>query len=335
MKKYLLFAFSLCLLSACGSDEGISPENTEQVPIMLSAKSLSIGVETKAPYILTTPNADTTLVARVISSQATGNYSTLYSDGSMTFVSAAKVGYTGTPTGTNYYPANDALLYFSGLHPSADWTLSGTNQASRTFNGSIDVMYAKEVSAKKTTSPAALAFDHLLTLLHVSVKAADAAAITAWGNITKIELTQAGENAVKGKVEVTMGTTLSSSFSVVSEVTVIPFYTASESDEVIAYGSTEFTSQTLTTSEALAAYSMVEAITADGTKDYTLKIYSANNTAGTSVDIGLKGTGGSNFTSTTQGKSFDIALTFSTTAIEATATVAAWTPSGGAEIIVQ
>ncbi|MDL2255431.1 fimbrillin family protein [Parabacteroides sp. OttesenSCG-928-K15] len=362
MKKYLVFALSVCLLSACNSGENdLIPEETDPVEITLSAKSLSIDVETKAPYTAETPGAkdsETKLVARVVSTNKvdkdnnnTPDYtaSTLYSNGQMTFTStdgtADAVKYDSAVDNVTYYPADGSTIYLSGFYPYSTWTI-GKTTASFTFTGKEDVMYAWQKSNNKEgaqgTTPVVpnLEFNHLLTLLNVSVKAATSEAITAWGKITKIELIAAAGVDSLNTVTVTMATKPTEgenpmptvvSPSNASTTVPIPFYLTGSDDKV---SSDSDKSITLTTSSVSSAYAMVAPITIEtGATDpayYTLKVYSENYTDGREVTIKLKN-GNSQFEGSTQGKSFTITLTFNATDIIATASIVAWDPSGSAD----
>ncbi|MDF9829915.1 fimbrillin family protein [Parabacteroides sp. PF5-6] len=386
MKKFLLFAFSVCLLSACSSgSEDIGsdiPKEDPPVAITLSAKSLTIDVKTKAPYTETTPTEAAPLKAWVISSLASGDYLGRHSIGTMTFegVTATKeTGETPYDSGAEnpYYPADETIpLYFIGLYPTAategdpDWTFSAEkSEASFTFDGKADVMHAGEVSKSKGEYLAedgkapALAFAHQLTLLHVYLKAENENAQAAWGEITGIELVKAGDAAASNTITISTGTveveggeegeeTYAAEItfsSVPAKDTPIPFYIAEEETEVdesisVIYSDGVFPKVNAETGAAytlsyeatpLAAYAMVEAITADGTLDYTLKIKSKKYEAGREVGISLKRLDSDTFTGSTQGKSFNITLTFGTTEIKATATVTGWEESGSAEETVK
>ena len=289
----------------------------DQVEIKLKSTALSIDVATKAPFdgTIGTP-AGNNLTARVIASTATGNYATanVYADGNMTFTNDGtnEVGYSGTKY---YYPANDDLLYFCGLYPAtASWTALGTT-TSLTFSGTEDAMAAAETSGQKSTAQAgthpALAFKHLLTKLVIKVVAEDAAAITAWGNITGITLTAAnGATTLRNQVAVDLKAGAAATTTAFSGTgTSFPFY-GTRSDAVL-------TSYTLTSTAVEIAYSMVAPIVATGTDDFTLNVKTVNNTTGATVKLAL--TSGD-----TQGKSYTITLTFKATEIKATATVTDW-----------
>ncbi|MDL2265261.1 fimbrillin family protein [Parabacteroides sp. OttesenSCG-928-G07] len=340
MKKSLFLLSLVFLLGACSSDENtiIEPENTDPVEIMLSAKSLSIGVETKAPYEGSTSTLDETpLTARVISSKTSGNYSTIYSDGSITFNAAATATAYSTPltSGTAYYPANGDSLYLIGVYPAGTaWGTPNATSIAATFTGKEDLMYAAQASGHKNlvtnANAPVLAFNHLLTLLNLSIIAEDAAAISAWGAITSITLSSTNLATV---------TPSTGGIAITGENATMPFYFRTGENADVAIGADD---KTITLSESLdenIAYSIVGPVNANiSTTDYLLTIKSANNTTGINVPIQLMDNNQPTpapYALTTEGKSFDIKLTFKATQIVATATVEAWTESGGADIDIK
>ena len=87
------------------------------------------------------------------------------------------------------------------------------------------------------------------------------------------------------------------------------------------------------TSPANAAYSLVAPITATGTGDFKLKITTqkdAESPLVNEVAVDLKGTSSSTITGDTQGKAFEITLTFKATEIQAKASVKEWEKAGTA-----
>lgn len=358
MKKYLLFALSVCLLSACNSkDNELIPEEGDRVEITASAKSLTIDAVTKAPYLLTEPTADAELEALVISSATSENYASLYSRGTMRFASTAKTPYSGyieedapEEYRRRHYPEDGSDLYFVGLHPSDRWTLpvsgaTGDNakKASFVINGNHDVMYASQVTGSNKVTPA-LTFNHLLTWLKVSVKASDKAAQDNWGKITGIGLIEAGGEGAHSQITVTLDNaetpTVNTSPYLSPNGDIIPFLiknTTGYSDRFVSEDGIE-----LTTDYVEAAYAMVQPVTATAgetpTYEYVLKVTSTKFTEGREVSINLldKETEPAQLTGSTQGKSFDIRLNFTTTEIKATATVIGWGDSaGGANVNVE
>lgn len=331
MKKSLFLISFALLIGACSSDEKtiIEPENTDTVEIALSAKSLSIGVETKAPYLATTPGTDSNaLIARVISIPADGDYSVPYSDGTMTFISADSVLYNTGASGNTYYPADGSVLTFSGLYPATGWTIGTGSVASASFNGSTDLMYAGTATGSKSSTLApALTFNHLLTLLNLSVKAETEDAAKAWGNITSVTV------ASKSGLSFTMGANPTISFT--GDTVALNFYKSSNNNAISA----EDTITLSTTESELVAYSMPQWVTAanNSSTEYVLTVKSTNYPNGRTVNLNLMDTEDppAEFTGSTQGRSFNISLNFQAATIMAKATITAWIPSGSASVDIQ
>jgi hypothetical protein len=206
------------------------------------------------------------------------------------------------------------------------------------FNGSHDVMAAAQTTTNKALAQGGtyptLAFAHLLTKLVIKVVASDAAAITAWGNVTKIELVKAKGSAPNSKATVTLATgaaVRASAFSV--PLNPFPFYVVTGGT---TYANTAFTGQTLalTTTSTVAAYSLVAPILADGgitpgSADFELKVYTDKApVAGVDVPVGLLTNLSAAYAGETQGKAFDITLTFKGSEIKAKATVSPWVLDG-------
>lgn len=364
MRKRFLPLLALVALASCTQNEMDLKESNDQVPIMLGANALSVDASTvtRAPFEGKIGDDSQTLTAMVLASKTNTSYVTLYAKGCMTFTDeTTDVGYiTATSpapavafTGNSYYPADGSKLYFSALYPADDtkWSVAVT-AATYTFDGCTDIMAAAQVNADKTAHAAtvapdpvtastipAFAFKHLLTKLNLKFKAEDQAAIDAWGKISKIELIKAGANSnVNTKVEVDLinGTAATASAFATGASTFKCYgltevaATAPASGMVKVYTDTEYASQTydLTTTAAYQAYTLAAPIMADGTADYTFKIYAANAQGGSmEVPVDLKRTVSGTttlFTGDTQGKAFDITLLFKAKTITATAAVTGW-----------
>ena len=212
-----------------------------------------------------------------------------------------------------------------------------TENAARTFDGKTDIMAAAQQQSSKSEAQAGtyptMQFKHLLTKLVVKLVAEDDAAVTAWGNVTDISLVGVnGSQKPYSKVEVALqdGTAVTgSAFSTTVEN--FSFYTMTEN----AYNDVAFSAQTLalTKTAANAAYSLVAPITATGTGDFKLKITTqkdAESPLVNEVAVDLKDMSSSTFTGDTQGKAFEITLTFKATEIQAKASVKEWEKAGTA-----
>lgn len=286
----------------------IDPDPT---PIMATAEALSVESDTRAAVSGTSASGLTALVLSATSASANG---TTYAKGLMTFGSTA-VGYTTTGfTGTSTLPADKSSIYVCGLMPAAavtDWTVASTT-GTRTFTGTQDLMSAKQVIIKKGgTVVAALAFTHLLTKIDVHIKAADAAAITAWGKIESIEVKSTlGVATFKNSAAVT----LSSGAATFSGAATGPWETYTTADGAPA-------ATAPTTTAAFYCTTLIPPFTATGAvTDMTLTV-TAKVGSGTAftTDVPVSLTAG-----TTAGKSFKITLTLKTTEITSTASITDW-----------
>lgn len=107
---------------------------------------------------------------------AKGNINVAATSGDVTF---------DTP---QYYPADGTVIKMKGFAPQSTTIADGI--VSYEITGVEDIMVTSEVSASKSDKDTkkSLAFNHLLTQLQIKVKANDAAAATAWGTISKIEI---------------------------------------------------------------------------------------------------------------------------------------------------
>lgn len=334
MKKSLFLLLGIITMTGCTQSEILESRSDENVEIKLKSSAMSVEASTRAPFEGTIGNGNT-LVAKVLASKATGDYTTTYANGTMTFTDngTTAAGFA-TPA---YYPADNTDIYFCGLYPSTGWAATQITTTSFSFDGSQDVMAAAEVYSNKDEAKGGttktLAFKHLLTQLVIKAVAADAAAVTAWGDLTDITLSKAGDSAPYSAVTVTLATgaaATASAFATTS--TAFKFWTKGASPDA------EFTGQTkaLTTGGEEVAYSMVSPVIADGTTDYTLVVKTANSiTAGVTVPVNLKATGGGAYSGDTQGKKFVVTLTFKATEITAVATVQPWTEDGKGEEEIQ
>ena len=332
MKKVFLSALAIAAMASCSKTE---LSNTPDGSVEIKAKSTALSISTKSPYEGAISSGNP-LTAQVLVSKTDGNYTSRYCNGEMTF---SDDGTTEASFATpQYYPADGSVLYLCGLYPSdlGGWG-TVTESASRTFDGKTDIMAAAQQQSSKSEAQAGtyptMQFKHLLTKLVVKLVAEDDAAVTAWGNVTDISLVGVnGSQKPYSKVEVTLqdGTAVTgSAFSTTVEN--FSFYTMTEN----AYNDVAFSAQTLalTKTAANAAYSLVAPITATGTGDFKLKITTqkdAESPLVNEVAVDLKGTSSSTFTGDTQGKAFEITLTFKATEIQAKASVKEWEKAGTA-----
>lgn len=335
MKQLFVLLLAVAAMVSCSKNESVTGPDVPADGVEIKASSMVRTIESKAPFegaISATQN----LTAKVLISTVTGDYSSPIHNGTLTFTQA------GTSTGFTpavYYPSStaDSPVYLVGLYPSTGWgNVQNSNEIEYTFDGSQDVMAAAEVSGTKALAQAdthpAFTFNHLLTKLNLSVKAESAEAAAAWGKVTEITLEQAGEKTPKNQMKVALNTG-TATFPYEGTGT-FSFY-AKDGD---AYTDNAFTAQAkeLTTDLTEIAYALVAPITADGTKDFKLRVKTQKGSEAeviSMVDIDLTAKEGSTL-GDTKGQAFALTLTFKATEITPSATVADWIEGGsaGAEI---
>lgn len=343
MKKIYLPLLAAMLLAGCTQNEVTQTPVNGEVELKLKSSALAIDGSTRAPFEGEGGTVAVPLVTKVLVKEQANDYTGLYNtaDDKITFTDGTQTGFTTTKY---YYPSDGTGLDICGLYPYAatgtaagQWDLTATN-AAFAFNGSQDVMAAAQVTTTKAQAQAStyptLAFSHLLTKLIIKVKAEDAAAIAAWGHVTQIELVKAKGSAPNSKATVALATGTApraSAFSI--SLNPFPFYAVTGGT---TYTNTAFTGQTLalTTDPTVVAYSLVAPILADGSNtagsaDFELKVYTEKGDAtGVNVPVGLLTNASATYAGETQGKAFEITLTFKATEIKAKATVSPWVLDG-------
>lgn len=343
MKRIYLPILTLIIMAGCSQNEISETPSDDRVELKFQSTALVIDAGTRAPFDGPTGTVSLPLEAKVLVKKQADTYLALYNtaDDKITFKDANETGFTTTKY---YYPADGTGLHICGLYPYAatgtaagQWNLTET-QAAFTFNGSHDLMAAAQLATTKAQAQSSnyprLDFSHLLTKLIIMVKAEDAAAIAAWGNVTKIELVKAKGSSPNSKVNVTLATGTAPSASAFStSLSPFPFY---EVTGGTTYTNNAFTGKTLplTTTSTTVAYSMVAPIVATGSgtagsADFELKIYTANAPAGVDVPVGLYDNAlFQPYSDNTQGKAFEVTLTFKATEIKPKADVSPWYVAG-------
>lgn len=347
MKKLYVPVLALLTLASCSKSELANRPVVENDMVEIMATSKALTIETRAPFEGQIAE-ENKLTAVVLGSTTSGDYTETtprYCDGEMTFSDNTTAASFATP---QYYPVSDAPIYLCALYPTAlaDWKDIAT-KAKYTFDGKTDVMAAAEVSGKKSTAMAgtvpSFTFNHLLTKLIVKVKADGDAAVGVWGDITGISLVKANNGDVFDTAEVTLATGTAFSNAAADgmafyriDATATPAYTdnaVDDADNKIA----------LTTTAEEAAYSLVAPIIAEnGVKHFALKVDTklgeTVTTREVSFDLYKAKVGEEDpavFSGDTQGKAFEITLTFKATEIVATATVTDWVKGGNTEVPIQ
>lgn len=350
MKKLYVPVLALLTLASCSKSELANRPVVENDMVEIMATSKALTIETRAPFEGQIAS-DNTLTAVVLGSTSTGDYTETtprYCDGEMTFTDDNTTAVSfATP---QYYPVSDATIYLCALYPTAlaDWK-DITTTAKYTFDGKTDVMAAAEVNGKKSTAMAgtvpSFEFKHLLTKLVVKVKAENEAAQNVWGDITGITLVKAMNGDVFDTAEVTLATgaaTTGTAFSNAAEDG-MAFYridAAAYTDNAVDDADNKIA---LTTTAEEVAYSLVAPITAEnGVKHFTLsvdtKLGETVTTKEVSFDLYKAKVGEEDpavFSGDTQGKAFEVTLTFKATEIVAKATVTDWVKGGNSEVEIQ
>ena len=339
MKKLYVPVLALLTLASCSKSELANRPVVENDMVEI--------METRAPFEGQIAS-DNTLTAVVLGSTTTADYTTRYCDGTITFADDTNAkGFDTTP---KYYPVSDATVYFCALYPTAlaDWKDIATT-AKYTFDGKTDVMAAAEVNGKKSTAMAgtvpSFEFKHLLTKLVVKVKAENEAAQNVWGDITGITLVKAMNGDVFDTAEVTLATGAATTGTAFSNPAAdgMAFYridAAAYTDNAVDDADNKIA---LTTTAEEVAYSLVAPITAEnGVKHFTLsvdtKLGETVTTKEVSFDLYKAKVGEEDpavFSGDTQGKAFEVTLTFKATEIVAKATVTDWVKGGNSEVEIQ
>lgn len=347
MKKLYVPVLALLTLASCSKSELANRPVVENDMVEIMATSKALTIETRAPFEGSIAS-DNTLTAVVLGSTTTADYTTRYCDGTITFADDTNAkGFDTTP---KYYPVSDAPIFLCALYPTAlaDWKDIATT-AKYTFDGKTDVMAAAEVSGKKSTAMAgtvpSFTFNHLLTKLIVKVKADGDAAVGVWGDITGISLVKAMNGDVFDTAEVTLATGAAATGTAFSNPATdgMAFYridAAAYTDNAVDDADNKIA---LTTTAEEVAYSLVAPITAEnGVKHFTLsvdtKLGETVTTKEVSFDLYKAKVGEEDpavFSGDTQGKAFEVTLTFKATEIVAKATVTDWVKGGNSEVEIQ
>lgn len=349
MKKLYVPVLALLTLASCSKSELANRPVVENDMVEIMATSKALTIETRAPFEGQIADGNN-LTAVVLGSTTSGDYTETtprYCDGEMTFANNTTAASFATP---QYYPVSDATIFLCALYPTAlaDWKDIAT-KAKYTFDGKTDVMAAAEVSGKKSTAMAgtvpSFTFNHLLTKLIVKVKAENEAAQNVWGDITGITLVKAMNGDVFDTAEVTLATGAATTGTAFSNPAAdgMAFYridAAAYTDNAVDDADNKIA---LTTTAEEVAYSLVAPITAEnGVKHFTLsvdtKLGETVTTKEVSFDLYKAKVGEEDpavFSGDTQGKAFEITLTFKATEIVATATVTDWVKGGNSEVEIQ
>ena len=318
-KKFCIICGLGMLLFSCQQEEAdISTDSAQR--IYLRAAVENNAVKTRAPFSLTAPDRDAPLDVEVWASTTQYEFKDLGKDGTDGTVALhTKAHFTNGEEqllDKAVYPQKDKTpVYFVGLHPGTEWSgnSSGTT-ATRTFNGSEDVMFAPQISGQYAenvdeTDWPTFTFKHLLTWLRVKVKAESEDISDAWGKLKSLK--------VKGEYGNTVTIDLSKDYSPGGCVTfssgnsVELYFCKTGTDN--AYQNEAFTIPYTEAKEV--AYVLCAPVTAsdkDGegnlTSEYTLIVETERRTVEVPVD--LMENASSYFTGSTMNCQFTLNLNF-------------------------
>lgn len=341
-KKENLVCFMILLsgvFSGCSKGElNPTPPDLKAETIALRSSISSMHPVSRSPF-MGTLSADNQLTARVLASETSLDYTSLYANGSMTFgTPTAAVAYNTTGfSGNESFPdEGEALIYLFGLTPSEGWSVA-SNTASITLSGKEDLMTANEVSTNKKKvrehDYATLAFEHHLTLLEIAVHTENQDAVTKWEKVTGIKLTKTTTSQVESRavVDLSAGTV-----TLDTPQNSQKCYGLSVASGTATYSDTEYAGTTLVGGESKSvAYSLISPVKATALdKEYTFIITTSKGgiEKTSTVAIDLNDKMGNPFVGSTAGYSFIVTFYFQNGNIKAAATVKDW--QGGGEYIV-
>ena len=216
MKRLHLFTILILALVAISCDKSELGNKGSLIYISATTEdSFGTKASTKVPYTYAGPsssNESSHLDAIVLASTTANEYKNTGADGSdiyngsigMHLPSVFRGSSEQVLNGPIYSNQQQSLVYFSALSPNPaqnSWSISNDGKsASFVFNGTQDLMFAPQVSGSyalsNPTPPAEpqypnLNFNHLLTLINLSIYAETEEVKNAWGNITNITIRNA------------------------------------------------------------------------------------------------------------------------------------------------
>lgn len=347
MRRFIYITLAIMWLISCQKESLSNSSSVDGAPIYLSAIT-EHSTDTRAPYEYTSPNdGENGVLHAAIWASSFGNDNIGYTypnpepplngkNGVETNANQVAIHATAdfdsnAPQLLNQavYPMVGTTVFFVGLHPQSGWSVNtDANKANFTFNGSNDVMFAPRIKGQYAQSDdqvinaPQLHFYHLLTWLKVRIKAEDADAISAWGKITKMEISS------NTKVEIDLSDKNSSASAEVSEGEFnfskcefstpgkLSLYKAGSDDEFVT--PTNGYTMSTTSPQDIVAYVLCSPVDAVATTvvdskdvtvpEYTLYIETENRRVELPID--LKINDGAYYTGNTRGKHFTLNLTF-------------------------
>lgn len=209
MRRFVYIVVAVFCLLGCQKVQG--PNASVDGSSIYLAATTEMTVDTRTPYIYTTPNGETggrLEVAIWASTYGTDRDGYTYRNPAEPLNGKNTGGHVAIHTTAYFdsgnpqllseavYPQSGTNVFFVGLHPQEGWqTNDNTTQAIFVMDGSHDVMvaprrfgqYASTGDDHVINAPT-LNFYHLLTWMKVRIVAEDDNTVTAWGKIRKMEL---------------------------------------------------------------------------------------------------------------------------------------------------
>lgn len=336
MKKFIFPLVAVLGFAACNpeNENPMGDGNGDEIKLQMT----QLSIDTRAPYMATTPSADAPLLARVLCSQTQGDYGEevdeANNNGFMNFTAAStKTSFClndGTITPKSF-PSGVDSVYLVGLYPAETWTKNTDTSASFNFNGSNDIMFAPEATTVKRGAVGTLAFGHKMTKINIQLRAVDDASIAPWGEIENIALTGVGAAAAQPHTTVEVAFADGDATFSNAAASLACYGTDGTNYTDVAYAGTA----ALTTTATTVAYTICEPVDAAAGDEYSLTITSSKKEEPVVVPFSLTNTADAEFTGNTAGYAFTVTLSFSAVEIQAQATVTPWDEQGTTDVTVE
>lgn len=207
---YAICGLSIFLFSCREEEADICTDSAQRIYLRATVENTIL--LSRAPFSLLEPNEDNPLEVAVWASTTSKKFE--HVDGANGTNGTVALHTTARFTAGSeqlldaaVYPKDNAggtkTVYFVGMHPQGGWTDNATagETASKTFNGSEDVMFAPQEegvyggNVDKEKWPT-FKFKHLLTWLRVKVKADSEIVSEAWGKLKSLKVKSSNGNTV-------------------------------------------------------------------------------------------------------------------------------------------
>lgn len=207
---YAICGLSVLLFSCREEEGGLSADPAQRIYLRAAVENTIL--MSRVPFDSSVPDEDHPLEVAVWASTTSHEFKHVDgkngSDGTVALHTTAKFT-AGSEQLLNdaVYPKDaNTTVYFVGLHPEKEygsaWTTNDAGTiATRTFNGSEDVMFAPQEEGKYGGNMSGDAwptfrFKHLLTCLRVRVKAEKELVSEAWGELRSLKVKSSAGNTV-------------------------------------------------------------------------------------------------------------------------------------------